>query len=104
MQAYVDEELRLADGSRLLDPPHVIHGKSGVMASFNRKIDAFLNSIDEFYARALRLALAHRPTEFATGFGVGHDLRQCHFHSERERQCHRHSVQRSVFQPHSRLP
>jgi hydrophobic/amphiphilic exporter-1 (mainly G- bacteria), HAE1 family len=56
--------------SRLLDPPHVIHGKSGAMASFNRMIDRWLNSVDEFYARALHTALAHRPTVFATGFGL----------------------------------
>jgi HAE1 family hydrophobic/amphiphilic exporter-1 len=56
--------------SRLLDPPHVIHGKTGAMASFNRKIDGWLNAIDDFYAKALRAALAHRPTVFATGFGL----------------------------------
>ncbi len=51
--------------SRLLDPPHVIHGRTGVMAAFNRKVDGWLNNLDEFYARMLRLALAHRPTVFA---------------------------------------
>jgi hydrophobic/amphiphilic exporter-1 (mainly G- bacteria), HAE1 family len=56
--------------SRLLDPPHVIHGRAGIMAGFNRAIDRFLNSIDEFYARMLHKALAHRPTVFATGFGL----------------------------------
>jgi HAE1 family hydrophobic/amphiphilic exporter-1 len=56
--------------SRLLDPPHVIHGKSGAMANFNRMVDRWLNSVDEFYARALHVALAHRPTVFATGFGL----------------------------------
>ena len=56
--------------SRLLDPPHVIHGKAGVMAKFNRKVDGWLNSVDDFYARMLHLALAHRPTVFATGFAL----------------------------------
>lgn len=56
--------------SRLLDPPHVIHGKSGAMANFNRMIDRWLNSVDDFYAKALHTALAHRPTVFATGFGL----------------------------------
>lgn len=56
--------------SRLLDPPHVIHGKSGVMAKFNRTVDGWLNSVDEFYARMLHIALAHRPTVFATGFAL----------------------------------
>jgi HAE1 family hydrophobic/amphiphilic exporter-1 len=56
--------------SRLLDPPHVIHGRAGIMSAFNRSIDRFLNSVDEFYARMLHKALAHRPTVFATGFGL----------------------------------
>jgi HAE1 family hydrophobic/amphiphilic exporter-1 len=56
--------------SRLLDPPHVIHGKSGVMSGFNRTIDRWLNNVDEFYARMLHKALAHRPTVFAIGFGL----------------------------------
>jgi len=56
--------------SRYLDPPHVAHGKSGVMGSFNRTIDGWLNRLDEFYARMLHLALAHRPTVFATGFAL----------------------------------
>ena len=54
--------------SRLLDPPHVAHGKKGVFAALNRKVDGWLNNLDEFYARMLHLALAHRPTVFATGF------------------------------------
>src|ERR1044071_9194391 len=56
--------------SRLLDAPHVIHGKTGMMANFNRKIDGFLNSVDDFYARMLHRALVHRPTVFAVGFGL----------------------------------
>jgi hydrophobic/amphiphilic exporter-1 (mainly G- bacteria), HAE1 family len=56
--------------SRLLDAPHVIHGKTGAMARFNRMIDGWLNKVDEFYARMLHLALAHRPTVFAIGFAM----------------------------------
>ncbi|HUQ89393.1 MAG TPA: efflux RND transporter permease subunit [Vicinamibacterales bacterium] len=56
--------------SRLLDAPHVIHGKKGMMAGFNRTIDRGLNNVDEFYARSLHKALAHRPTVFAIGFGL----------------------------------
>jgi HAE1 family hydrophobic/amphiphilic exporter-1 len=54
--------------SRYLDPPHVTHAKQGMMASFNRMVDDWLNRLDGFYARMLHLALAHRPTVFATGF------------------------------------
>jgi HAE1 family hydrophobic/amphiphilic exporter-1 len=56
--------------SRFLDPPHVIHGRAGMMAGFNRRIDGWLNDLDAFYARMLHLALAHRPTVFAAGFGL----------------------------------
>ncbi len=56
--------------SRLLDPPHVSHGKKGVFASLNRKIDGWLNNLDDLYARMLRLALAHRPTVFLSGFAM----------------------------------
>src|SRR5688572_23138245 len=56
--------------SRLLDPPHVAHNKKGVFGAFNRKVDGWLNSLDEFYARMLHLALAHRPTVFLTGFAL----------------------------------
>jgi len=56
--------------SRLLDPPAVIHGRPGMMAKFNRTVDGWLNAVDDFYAKSLRLALAHRPTVFATGFGL----------------------------------
>jgi HAE1 family hydrophobic/amphiphilic exporter-1 len=54
--------------SRLLDPPHAGHDKKGVFAALSRTIDRWLNNLDEFYARMLHLALAHRPTVFATGF------------------------------------
>ena len=56
--------------SRLLDAPHVIHGKTGMMAGFNRAIDRWLNAVDDFYARMLHRALVHRPTVFAVGFGL----------------------------------
>ena len=39
-------------------------------SGFNRRIDGWLNDLDAFYARMLHLALAHRPTVFATGFGL----------------------------------
>ena len=53
--------------SRLLDPPHVTKANAGVVS---RTIDRWLDNLDDFYARSLRLALAHRPTVFATGFGL----------------------------------
>jgi HAE1 family hydrophobic/amphiphilic exporter-1 len=56
--------------SRYLDPPHVAHGKKGVLAPLNRTIDRWLGNLDEFYARMLHKALAHRPTVFATGFAL----------------------------------
>jgi HAE1 family hydrophobic/amphiphilic exporter-1 len=56
--------------SRLLDPPHAQHAGTGLMARLNRSIDQALNNLDEFYARMLHKALAHRPTVFATGFAL----------------------------------
>ena len=56
--------------SRFLDPPHVAHAKQGMMARFNRRVDGWLNNLDEFYARMLHKALAHRPTVFLTGFAL----------------------------------
>jgi HAE1 family hydrophobic/amphiphilic exporter-1 len=56
--------------SRLLDPPHVAHGKAGVMASFNRTVDGWLNNLDDFYSKSLHVALHHRPTVFATGIAL----------------------------------
>ncbi|HYE87478.1 MAG TPA: efflux RND transporter permease subunit [Vicinamibacterales bacterium] len=53
--------------SRYLDAPHVTRAKTGLMSGLNRTIDGWLNNLDEFYARMLHLALAHRPTVFATG-------------------------------------
>jgi HAE1 family hydrophobic/amphiphilic exporter-1 len=56
--------------SRYLDPPHVTHAKQGMFAGLNRAVDRGLNNLDEFYARMLHKALAHRPTVFAIGFGL----------------------------------
>jgi HAE1 family hydrophobic/amphiphilic exporter-1 len=56
--------------SRLLDPPHSSEGKTGIMAAINRAGDRALDGLDAFYERALRTALHHRPTVFATGFGL----------------------------------
>ena len=39
-----------------------------MFAALNRTVDGWLNNLDDFYARMLHLALAHRPTVFATGF------------------------------------
>ena len=56
--------------SRLLDAP--THGKDakGVFGMVSRGVDRMLEGIDTFYARTLHLALHHRPTVFATGFGL----------------------------------
>ena len=54
--------------SFMLDAPHKAHAGAGVMARLNRSIDGALDGLDEFYARMLHKALAHRPTVFATGF------------------------------------
>ncbi len=56
--------------SRLLDAPHQAHAGAGVFARLNRSIDGALDRLDEFYARMLHKALVHRPTVFATGFGL----------------------------------
>ncbi len=56
--------------SRMLDAPHTSHAGTGAMATLNRKIDGALNNLDDFYARMLHKALAHRPTVFATGFAL----------------------------------
>jgi HAE1 family hydrophobic/amphiphilic exporter-1 len=56
--------------SRLLDPP--THGKDaqGVFGSISRGVDRLLEGLDAFYARALHIALHHRPTVFLVGFGL----------------------------------
>jgi HAE1 family hydrophobic/amphiphilic exporter-1 len=53
--------------SRLLDPPHEMKAKAGRVS---KAIDRSLDNLDEFYARMLHLALAHRPTVFATGLAL----------------------------------
>ncbi|MSO36286.1 MAG: efflux RND transporter permease subunit, partial [Acidobacteria bacterium] len=56
--------------SRILDAPTKAHAGVAVMARLNRRIDGTLDRLDEFYARMLHKALAHRPTVFATGFAL----------------------------------
>ena len=56
--------------SRMLDAPNTSHAGAGVMARLNRKIDGALDDLDNFYARMLHKALAHRPTVFAIGFAL----------------------------------
>ena len=56
--------------SFMLDAPHKAHAGAGVMARLNRSIDGALDGLDEFYARMLHKALAHRPTVFATGVAL----------------------------------
>lgn len=56
--------------SRLLDAPHEKRAKAGAYAAVNRRIDAALDNLDAFYARMLHKALVHRPTVFASGFGL----------------------------------
>ncbi len=56
--------------SRLLDPPSHKAGKTGAFAAFSRGVDRVLDGLDGFYARSLHTALQHRPTVFATGFGL----------------------------------
>jgi HAE1 family hydrophobic/amphiphilic exporter-1 len=56
--------------SRLLDPPTHAHEKTGFFAGLSRGVDRALDGLDAFYARNLSRALHHRPTVFATGFGL----------------------------------
>jgi HAE1 family hydrophobic/amphiphilic exporter-1 len=56
--------------SRFLDPPDHGDTRKGVIGAAYRFSDRALNRLDEFYARGLRVALAHRPTVFATGVGL----------------------------------
>jgi hydrophobic/amphiphilic exporter-1 (mainly G- bacteria), HAE1 family len=53
--------------SRFLEPPDHGVGRAGVAGALYRWSDRFLQRIDEVYARALHVALQHRPTVFATG-------------------------------------
>ena len=52
--------------SRLLDPPVHAADRRGL----SRMVDRFLDGLDSVYARTLHTALHHRPTVFATGFGL----------------------------------
>jgi HAE1 family hydrophobic/amphiphilic exporter-1 len=52
--------------SRLLDPPK----HASEMRGFSRLVDRALDGLDAFYARSLHIALHHRPTVFALGFGL----------------------------------
>lgn len=52
--------------SRLLDPPVHAENRRGI----SRLVDRFLDGLDNFYSRSLHAALHHRPTVFATGFGL----------------------------------
>src|SRR5262245_9327070 len=54
--------------SRLLDPPTHGKKKKGFFGALYRASDRTLNAVDDLYARALHVALVHRPTVFATGF------------------------------------
>jgi HAE1 family hydrophobic/amphiphilic exporter-1 len=56
--------------SRFLDPPDHGDKRKGVVGAVYRWSDRLLNKIDEVYARGLHVALAHRPTVFATGVGL----------------------------------
>jgi len=53
--------------SRFLQPPDHGEGKKGFFGSVYRLSDRMLNGMDATYARFLHVALAHRPTVFATG-------------------------------------
>ncbi|MGQ0736021.1 MAG: efflux RND transporter permease subunit [Acidobacteriota bacterium] len=53
--------------SRFLDPPDHGEARTGVLGVLYRFSDRLLNNIDDAYARALHIALHHRPTVFASG-------------------------------------
>ncbi len=56
--------------SRLLDAPHAMASRSGIMAAFNRAGERALQKVDAFYSRMLHKALHHRPTVFAVGISL----------------------------------
>ncbi len=56
--------------SRFLERPDHGEKRTGVLGSLYRWSDRVLNKLDEVYARALHVALQHRPTVFATGVGL----------------------------------
>jgi HAE1 family hydrophobic/amphiphilic exporter-1 len=56
--------------SRFLDAPDHGIGKAGIAAALYRWSDRVLNKMDELYARALHVALQHRPTVFGIGIAL----------------------------------
>ena len=56
--------------SRFLDAPDHGIGKAGLAGALYRWSDRVLNKMDEVYARALHVALQHRPTVFMTGIAL----------------------------------
>jgi hydrophobic/amphiphilic exporter-1 (mainly G- bacteria), HAE1 family len=53
--------------SRFLNPPHHHDSRQGIIGAMYRFSERVLVGIDNAYARLLHVALAHRPTVFATG-------------------------------------
>lgn len=56
--------------SRFLNPPDHGIGRAGVVGAVYRWSDRLLERLDDVYARALHVALRHRPTVFATGIAL----------------------------------
>jgi HAE1 family hydrophobic/amphiphilic exporter-1 len=56
--------------SRFLNPPDHGESRKGIAGALYRFSDRALNRLDDAYARFLHVALAHRPTVFATGVAL----------------------------------
>jgi HAE1 family hydrophobic/amphiphilic exporter-1 len=56
--------------SRFLEKPDHGENRAGITGVLYRWSERVLNKMDDVYARALHIALQHRPTVFATGFGL----------------------------------
>ncbi len=56
--------------SRFLEAPDHGEKRTGVLGSLYRWSDRMFNKLDEVYARALHVALHHRPTVFGTGVAL----------------------------------
>jgi hydrophobic/amphiphilic exporter-1 (mainly G- bacteria), HAE1 family len=56
--------------SRFLNPPDHGEKRTGIFGILYRASDRLLTGIDTAYARFLHVALAHRPTVFATGIAL----------------------------------
>jgi HAE1 family hydrophobic/amphiphilic exporter-1 len=56
--------------SRFLNPPDHGESRQGLAGALYRLSDRALNKLDDAYARFLHVALAHRPTVFATGVAL----------------------------------